>query len=111
MEVKRLDCAHCEQTGTCRTEDGYSCGSCLKDAKPGSESRIVQCSVCLGIGKVEPKTERLIGRVPFLIVFLVLIVFYAYAFFNLGDDTKFNQIFPLVGSLTTMIVTFYFSKK
>ena len=110
MEITLLECKHCNETGTCLIENGNSCGTCLKEAKPNKNSKIVVCSVCDGIGKVETKTSRLNSRLSFLIVGMVLIIFYFYAFVNLGDDSKFNQIFPLVSSLTTMIVTFYFTK-
>lgn len=111
MEVTLVDCPHCQQTGTCQVDDGASCGSCLKEAKAKKELKIVKCQVCNGLGKAEPKTARLISRLPFMIVMMVLLVFYIYAFINAGNESKFDQIFPLVGSLTTMIVTFYFSRK
>jgi hypothetical protein len=111
MEIIRFDCPHCSGTGTCSANGGASCGTCLKEAKVDDQFKIVRCDVCIGQGKVEPKTERLIGRMPFLIVAAVIGVFYIYAGFNATNQERFDQIFPLVGSLTTMIVTFYFSRK
>ncbi|MFB2638043.1 hypothetical protein ACE02P_08440 [Shewanella bicestrii] len=111
MEITLLECKHCNESGTCQIDNGNSCGTCLKEAKSVKGSKIVACGVCAGVGKVEPKTSRLNSRLPFLIVALVLLVFYFYTFVNLGDDSKFDKIFPLIASLTTMIVTFYFTKK
>lgn len=111
MEIQQIDCPHCEGSGVCRADNGQSCGTCLKAAKIGKEAKVVRCDVCLGIGKAESKTARLMGRMPFLIVMVVLAIFYMYALSNANNDERFSQIFPLIGSLTTMIVTFYFSKK
>lgn len=111
MNVTRIDCPHCSQSGTCKANNGSSCGSCLKSAKTKKEVTIVQCAVCVGTGKAEPKTDLLNARLPFFIVIVVLGVFYLYAGTNLSNDGKFDQIFPLIGSLTTMIVTFYFTRK
>jgi hypothetical protein len=111
MEVTLIECKHCGGTGTCHEDNGNSCASCLKEAKVKKDSKVVQCQVCQGLGQAEPKTARLNNRLPFLIVVFVLFVFYCYTFVNIGNNAKFDQIFPLIGSLTTMIVTFYFSRK
>lgn len=111
METNAFDCPHCSGSGTCTVDDAKSCGTCQQTAKLKNEAKVVRCGVCLGYGKLETKTTRLTERMPFLIVFAVIGVFYFYAALNAGNDEKFAQIFPLVGSLTTMIVTFYFSKK
>ncbi|WP_051177523.1 hypothetical protein [Vibrio harveyi] len=113
MEINLIPCPHCEKTGTCKQDDGKSCGSCLKAAKlkNDSDSKVVQCQTCAGIGAIEPKTSRMNARLPFMIVAIVLATFYVYAGFSANDNERFSQIFPLIGSLTTMIVTFYFSNK
>jgi len=107
----RLDCSHCDCSGVCTVDNGTSCGTCLKEAGLNGDSKIVKCEVCSGVGKVEPKTERLARRIPVLIIFVVLGVFYYYIAIHATDSDRFDQIFPLVGSLTTMIVTFYFARK
>jgi hypothetical protein len=76
-----------------------------------SSSRIVVCCICGGTGLTEPKSARLMNRMPSLIVMVVLLVFYAYAVINLLYRLHFDQIFPVVGSLTSMIVAFYFSQR
>lgn len=106
-----LNCPHCEGSGACTLEDGKSCGTCMAVARLKNDSKIVRCEVCEGVGKTEPKTVRLNARLPFFVALLVILVFYFYAFASLGNGDNFEQMFPLVGSLTTMIVTFYFSKK
>ncbi|MBD3611825.1 MAG: hypothetical protein HUJ13_05345 [Hydrogenovibrio crunogenus] len=111
MDIKRIECPHCEGKGICKADNDCSCGTCLKAAKVKKDTKVVRCDVCMGVGKAEPKTERLIARMPFLIVIVVLGVFYFYALINAANPDKFDQIFPLIGSLTTMIVTFYFSRK
>lgn len=108
--MTRLDCNHCETKGICITNSGSSCGTCLKKAKT-KNAQIVRCEVCEGAGTFEPFSSRLNTRLPFIIVFVVLMVFYLYTGSSLGDNEKFDQIFPLISSLTTMIVTFYFARK
>lgn len=76
MEIHTITCPHCEGTGTCRSDNGHSCGTCLKPAKVSKDIKVVRCDVCDGFGKAEPKTARLMGRMPFLIVLVVLGVFY-----------------------------------
>jgi hypothetical protein len=104
-------CPHCEGTGVCTANEGLSCGTCLKVSKVKKESKIVRCDVCNGCGMTETKSDRLNNRAPFIVLTIVIITFYTYALFNLIGDNHFDQIFPLVGSLTTMIATFYFAKK
>jgi hypothetical protein len=111
MEVNLYDCPHCKGTGTCTVDNNCSCFTCLKDAKADKESRLVICSVCEGSGKIESKSERLRNRTPFFIVAIVLIIFYLYTLSHATDREMFEKIFPVVASLTTMIVTFYFSKR
>ena len=111
VRVNLFDCPHCGGKGTCLVAEGGSCGTCLKDAKVKVEAKIVKCGICKGIGKVESKTDGLLSGMPFIIVMIVLFVFYLYAGINVTRPEKFEQIFPLVGSLTTMIVTFYFARK
>lgn len=111
METKRIECPHCESKGTYLIDDGHSCGTCLKKANITENSRIVKCEVCDGAGSFEPFTTRLKVRMPFIIVMVVLILFYIYATVNVMDETKFEKVFPVLASLTTMIVTFYFSRK
>lgn len=110
-ETSRCECAHCSGSGTCTVDDGVSCGTCIKDAKVKEHHKIVRCGVCKGIGTAEPTTQRFIARMPVFVVFTVLAVFYLYVVFYAGNEAHFNQIFPLIGSLTTMIVTFYFARK
>lgn len=109
--TQRYHCAHCVGTGTCIIANGASCGTCIKNAKVAKQYTIVRCGVCMGFGQAEPTTQRFIGRMPVFVVMTVLAVFYLFVAFNADNEARFDQIFPLVGSLTTMIVTFYFSKK
>jgi len=111
MENKLINCPHCAGKGTCLINNNGSCSTCLKNAKEKKDSKIVVCSVCEGIGIIEPKTERLKNRAPFFIMLIVLLIFYFYAFVNIFNPNNFDKIFPVVGALTTMIVTFYFSQK
>lgn len=104
-------CPHCSGKGTCLADNRHSCGTCIKENKLKKKFNITICSVCGGVGMVEPKTQRLQKRLPFMIVSIVLIVFYAYAMINLFKNDHFDVIFPVIGSLTTMIVTFYFTQK
>lgn len=112
---KLIKCSHCLGKGTCLIDNNHSCGTCLKVAKLKKKFNITICSVCYGEGMIvphpEPYTERLKNRIPVFIVVIVLAVFYFYALLNLIFRTNFDVIFPVVGSLTTMIVTFYFSQK
>ncbi len=109
--IERIPCSHCEEKGSCKIVDGHSCKTCLRDAKIKEAEAVVICSVCDGLGKVEPKTERLNARTPFVVVSLVLVVFYFYALVSLFNGQNFELVFPLISSLTTMIATFYFAKR
>jgi hypothetical protein len=104
-------CAHCSGTGACTLDDGGSCGTCLKDAKMKGKARIVCCAVCHGGGVFESKTDRMRTRSPYFVMTVVLTCFYLYAGMNLQSGDHFDSIFPVVGSLTSMIVTFYFSQR
>jgi len=104
-------CPHCEGTGVCTSDEGKSCGTCLESSKIKNGSSIVRCDICYGYGRTEIKSERLKNRAPIIVMSIVLLAFYIYAIANIGNDQHFNQIFPLLGSLTTMIVTFFFAKK
>jgi hypothetical protein len=106
-----ISCPHCAGKGTCLIDNSNSCGTCLKHAKAKKHSKIVICSVCGGTGITEAKTDRLKNRTPFFIMAIVLIVFYFYTGINVINSNNFDKIFPVVGSLTTMIVTFYFSQR
>ncbi len=108
---KPIHCPHCSGKGTCFNENNASCGTCLKESKHKYGSKIVVCSVCGGCGIAELKTARLLNRIPFLIVFIVLVVFYLYVGLSVFRNDAFDKIFPLIGSLTTMIVTFYFAQR
>ncbi len=103
-------CPHCEGTGTCTVSDGRSCGTCINESKV-KDAEIVRCDVCSGFGRTENKSERLVNRAPIIVLIVVLAAFYSYALFSIDDADRFNQMFPLIGSLTTMIVTFFFAKK
>ena len=109
--IQWFDCPHCEGRGLCLLANEKSCGTCIQDAKLKATAEVVRCGVCEGMGKVEPKTMRLNSRMPFMIVMVVLVIFYLYVLSNLIDGENFDQIFPLISALTTMIVTFYFSRK
>ncbi|MDO8489609.1 MAG: hypothetical protein Q7S42_05840 [Candidatus Omnitrophota bacterium] len=109
-ETQLIACAHCSGKGTCLIENNSSCGSCLKEAKLKSESKIVVCSVCSGGGSATVASKILKNKVTILIVVIVLVTFLLYAGQNLSANNNFDKIFPVVGSLTTMIVTFYFTQ-
>lgn len=104
-------CAHCLGKSTCLIENNCSCGTCLKEAKVKSDSKIVVCSVCKGGGSSEIAAVITKNKISTFIVAIVLLVFYFYAAISLVNNENFDKIFPVVGSLTTMIVTFYFSQK
>lgn len=108
-ETKWLSCPHCSGKGTCKNEADGSCGTCLKASKKTKDAKVVVCSVCNGFGVMEPKTERLRQRTPFLVVSMVLMAFYIFTTISLIKGTHTSEILSLIGSLTTMVVTFYFS--
>jgi hypothetical protein len=104
-------CAHCSGTGACTLDDGGSCGTCLKDTKMKGKARIVCCTVCHGAGIFELDAERVLSLRPVMVMGVVLTCFYLYVGINLFRGEHFDSIFPVVGSLTSMIVTFYFSQR
>lgn len=111
QDKNRFDCSHCETKGVCLIDNGGSCGSCIKDAKIKNNSKIVVCSVCGGVGINEFKTDRMVKRSPVFIMTIVLVIFYLYCGIELARNNNFEKIFPVISSLTTMIVTFYFSQR
>lgn len=110
-DTKLIKCPHCEGSGVCRANEGKSCATCIKISKTKGENKIVKCEICDGRGITETKSDRFKNRSPIIVLYIVLTVFYAYSAINLITDKHFDQIFPVVASLTTMIATFYFSRK
>lgn len=116
----RLSCAHCGQTGTCTNGlEGRSCAACargtgllrpfLGNRFPQDSSGIV-CSVCDGVGSVEPYSVRLNKRIVPLLA--ILIVYFALAivlFFATKD--KFDQILAFAATLIGSITGYYFGGK
>ena len=110
-EKNLIACAHCSGKGTCLIENNRSCGTCLREAKLKTDSKIVVCSVCSGGGSATAASIIQKNKVTIVIVVLILIIFYLYAGMSLAINSNFDKIFPVVGSLTTMIVTFYFTQR
>lgn len=110
-EKNIIACAHCSGKGTCLVEDNISCGTCVKIAKLKTNSKIVVCSVCGGGGSSTIASIIQRNKITTFIVAIILIIFYFYAALSLTDSGNFDKIFPVIGSLTTMIVTFYFTSR
>lgn len=108
MEI--IKCTHCNETGVCRADNENSCGTCLKDARINSESKVVRCAVCEGTRIVNIRIVRLSDTIPTFIVAIVLCTFYFGAALAMSKGDLPREVFTAVVSLTTMIVTFYFSR-
>ena len=107
-------CAHCKESGTCSTgSEGNSCNLCIKQNElKGKEHTGLACSVCRGLGKAEPLTERMNKRIkPLLSIIIVipLLVIVAAAMFL--NSQYFNEILAFASALIGTVIGFYFSSK
>lgn len=118
--LDRLPCAHCSQTGTCTNgSEGQSCAVCVRHkspfwrifgAKVSNASIGIICSVCDGIGSVEPFSVRLHKRiVPLLALFIVYIALFL--ILRLATEDDFDQILAFAGTLIGSITGYYFGGK
>jgi hypothetical protein len=107
----RLECAHCVQTGTCRSgTDGSSCAVCIKRAKvPAQAVTGLVCSVCGGVGFAEPKTLMLLNRfVPFFAAgFVAVLLIWLLALAFRGDNT-FHDFLTFAGTAIGSVTGYYF---
>lgn len=109
--VQRLDCAHCEKTGTCRSgPDGASCAVCVRSARISQQSAIgLVCSICRGIGTAEPDTLKLLNMfVPIFAAAFVGLLLLLIAFFAWLRDGQFFQPFLTFAATAVGSVTGYY---
>lgn len=105
-------CAHCNETGTCRTGRGEtSCASCVeRNSLKGTEHYGLTCGVCGGMGKAEPATERLNKRMaPILAYAMVMLLLFGIAI-SAYTDKHFSEILAFSGTVIGAITGFYFSR-
>lgn len=104
-----IDCPHCKGTGTCINDNGGSCGTCLSAEKVPEGSNVIVCSICKGKGAFSTVETSFQTAYPFILIVFIMSAFYLYVALSTKDASKFDTVFPLVSSLTTMVVTFFFT--
>lgn len=107
------DCKHCNETGTCTTgKDGSSCVGCIKyhDLKASGSYTGLSCGVCGGLGKGEPRTERINKRIrPFLAILLLTCLICFCFILALNKNPNFSTFLAFASTLSASIVTYYFT--
>lgn len=105
-----VSCAHCQGSGTCKNgEDDSSCSVCLKAHKlttNDKQSGLV-CSVCKGLGVVEPKTARLHNRIVPALALLIVYVALCLIVYFAGTD-HFNAVLAFAATLIGSVTGYYF---
>lgn len=107
-------CAHCEQTGTCRSgSDGTSCNACIKRNELRGKNYLgLACGICGGIGQTEPMTERMNKRTaPLLAICIVVSLLILIGISLAIKSDHFNQILAFSSAIIGSVVGFYFSGK
>ena len=114
QSAQRLDCAHCEKTGTCQSKDGGSCAKCIKMARlsaPGETEKGLICSVCGGVGTAEPKTLRFLNMfLPiFSAVFVgLLLIWMLVLAVWVQDKSIFHDFVVFAGTAIGSVTGYYF---
>jgi hypothetical protein len=120
VQVKVIPCRHCNSEGTFRSgENGNSCEVCVRKnlkwtlAFCFSKPRYgMVCSVCKGIGEIEPFTERLHNRiVPALAIVLVYFALALVWFMAFLENQYFSEILAFSSTLIGSITGYYFGGK
>lgn len=64
VNTNLFPCAHCSETGTCRTGDNNNtCSACLRAHNIKGKNHVgLICGVCFGLGSAEPPTEKILRR-------------------------------------------------
>jgi len=109
--AQRLECAHCEKTGTCRSgTDGSSCAVCIKWAKlPAQAVTGVVCSVCGGVGAAEPKTLKFLNRfLPIFAAGFVAILLLSLLVLALSAKNEFHEFLTFAGTAIGSVTGYYF---
>ena len=109
--AQRLECAHCEKTGTCRSgTDGSSCGVCIKSAKlPAQAATGLVCSVCGGIGMAEPKTLKFLNRfLPMFAAGFVGVLLLWLLILAVAGHQSFHDFLTFAGTAIGSVTGYYF---
>lgn len=107
-------CAHCQGSGTCKNgENESSCSVCAKKQKLTLNKEKLTglvCSVCGGLGALEPKTARIHNRiVPLLAMLIVYFALSMVLFFY--DKEHFNEVLAFAATLIGSVTGYYFGGK
>lgn len=105
-------CAHCKETGTCSTgSNGASCASCVEShTLKGSEHYGLSCGVCGGMGKVEPKTERINKRMAPILAYVLAMLLLVGIAVSAYTDRHFSEVLAFAGTVIGAITGYYFSR-
>ena len=113
IKTSLYPCQHCKETGTCTTgKDGASCLACINFHKIKEKGACfgLACGTCLGIGKAEPKTDRVNKRMrsvlSLLIVYLILVIT---AILGINQNPYFTEFLVFAGTIIGSITAFYYS--
>lgn len=113
IKANLYPCKHCNETGTCTSgEDGTSCFACVKrnELKTSKSYTGLFCSICGGLGKGEPLTERMNKRITPILAIIILSLLLLFSFLlAVYDNTNFSTFIAFASTLSASIITFYFS--
>ena len=113
IKVNLYACKHCNETGTCTSNDNESsCAACVKyhELKKSKTYTGVACGTCGGLGQSEPTTERLNKRVkPLLALSIVLCLMICTTVLAFTNNPNFATFLAFSATLIGSVTTFYFN--
>lgn len=116
MDVRSnlYECAHCERTGTCsQATNGASCALCVKvNELKGSGHVGLPCGICNGLGRAEPRTERINKRMqPIMALMTVYLLLFGVFVSALVQSKYFNEMLAFAAPLIGVVLAFYFTAR
>ena len=104
-------CAHCKESGTCSTSNnGLSCAACVADHTLKGEHYGLACGVCGGMGKAEPKTERINKRMAPILAYVMVMFLLIGIAVAAYTDSHFSEVLAFAGTVIGAITGYYFSR-
>ncbi len=105
-------CAHCKESGTCSTgKSGASCAGCISGhSLKGQEHHGLSCGVCGGMGKAEPKTERINKRMAPILAYVMVMLLLMGIAVSSYTDKHFSEVLAFAGTVIGAITGYYFSR-
>ncbi|QBE66345.1 molecular chaperone DnaJ [Pseudoduganella lutea] len=104
-------CAHCKETGACSTgHNGLSCAVCVGEHTLKGEHYGLACGVCGGMGKAEPRTERINKRMAPILAYSMVILLLIAIGLAAYTNKHLSEILAFAGTVIGAITGHYFSR-